>query len=1048
MDLIKGSLRRPITVMVGVLGIVFFSYLSITKIPVDIFPKLGIPTIYVAQPYGGLSPEQMEGYLSSIYEQHFIYITGIKFIESKSIQGMSLIKLQFHEGTDMGESLAQVVAQVNRASGKMPPGTIAPFVVRYDAGNVPVGQIIFSSKSKSLAEIQDLAVQRVRPMFSALEGVSSPPPVGGNQRSIVVSVDPEKLKSYKLSTEDVVEALANGNRLTPAGSVRIGDTEYLTRPNSVLADYRELENIPVMLGSGPSVYLKDLAKVENSADITTGYALVNGKRSVFIPVTKRADASTWSVVKNIRNALPQMQQSVPEDIEVAYAFDQSAYVIKSLRNVLSETVIAAILTGLMVFLFLGDKRSALVVVMTIPLALLTAVIFLYLSGQTLNIMTLVGLAISIGVLVDEATVTIENIHRHYESGKSLPKAILDGTREIVVPKLLILFSILAVFVPAFFMSGVPGGMFLPLSLAVSFAMIASFILSQTFVPVVANWLLDGKSLKSHKEEDGKLSRFDRFKEKYLKILKFNLSKNRSVSILYLGGCSLLAIVFFAFIGTEIFPKVDAGQFQVRLKAPEGTRIERMEEKTQDVLNLIEGIAGSGNIEISSGYVGTIPSAYPASATHIWNSGPQMSYMLVKVQEGAGLKIETFKEKLRKAMATEFPEITVSFEPADLVDQIMSMGAPTPVEIAITGKDIRETRLHAGKILEKLKAYAYLRDVQIAQPLDYPTLDINIDRIRAGQLNLSGYEVSKSMTSATSSSRFTRPVFWLDASSGNSYQVQVEVPQYRMNSLNELENIYLPEKAGLNNRLSEVATISKTLSPGEVVRLNQQRMLTITANLYEKDLGSARKDIEQAVADAGTPPRGLNVLLRGQLSFLEETLSELQTGLLIAVFAIFLMLAANFQSFKVALATLSTAPSVVMGGLLFLLVFQATLNIQSYMGIIMALGVSISNAILFITFAEERRKGGSSALDAAKAAGNSRLRPILMTSIAMIVGLVPLALGGDQTAPLGIAVIGGLLFSTVTNLLFMPVIYSSLMKKVSPQSVSLDPEDENSSYFEG
>lgn len=1046
MDLIKLSLRKPISVMVVILAIGFFAFLTIRSMPIDIFPKVGVPTIYVAQPYGGLSPEQMEGYLSSIYEQHFIYITGISSMESRSVQGMSLIKLQFHEGTDMAESMSQVVAQVNRAGGKMPPGTVAPFVVRYDAGNVPVGQLVFSSDSRGLSEIQDLAVNRVRPMFSSLPGVSSPPPVGGNQRSIVVDIDPEKLRSYRLSTEDVVEAIANGNRLVPSGSIRIDDTEYLVRPNSVVENYKELENIPIHNQRGPAVYLKDLAEVKNSADIATGYALVNGQRSVYIPVTKRADASTWTVVKNIKNALPAMRDAVPEDIKVEYAFDQSGYVIKSLRNILTEGLIASILTGLMVLVFLGDWRSGLVVVMTIPLALLTSIVFLNLTGQTLNIMTLVGLALSIGVLVDEATVTIENIHRHLEMGKSLPKAIIDGTREIVIPKLLIVFSILAVFVPSFFMSGVPRSMFMPLSLAVGFAMIASFVLSQSFVPVVANWLLDKKSLEKQAEKQ-KGGRFDRIQVRYQNTLSRLLQHSKLTVIFYAILSVLSAAGLYLLIGTEIFPQVDAGQFQVRINAKEGTRIEQTERLTQKFYKELEGLTGKENIEISSGYVGTIPSAYPAITNYIWNSGPQQAILMVKLKEGSGIKIAQLKEDIRKMVSEKLPELRVSFEPADIVDQVMSMGANNPLEVAITGNNIKETRAFAEKIRSNLQQIAYLRDVQIAQPLDYPTLDVKIDRIQAGQLGLTADNVGRSMISATNSSRFTRPVYWLDKNSGNAYQVQVEIPQYTMNSQEDLENIFLPRVGESNNRLGDVASISPSLSQGEVVRLNQQRMVSVTANLHDKTIGSARKDIKKAIEAAGEKPRGLNVLVRGQLEFLEETLSELQTGLIIAVFVIFLMLATNFQSLRAALSTLSTIPAVAVGSLLFLLIFGATLNIQSYMGLIMALGVSVANAILFTTFAEEERKKHGDALKAAKAAGKSRLRPILMTSISMIVGLIPLAIGGDQTAPLGIAVIGGLLFSTITTLLIMPSVYSRLLKNASIAPVSLDPYDETSTHYE-
>ena len=1046
MDLIKASLRKPISVMVMVLALGIFSFLTIRTMPIDIFPKLEIPTIYIIQPYGGLSPEQMEGYMSSIYEQHFIYITGIRNMESRSVQSMSRIKLEFHEGTDMAEAMAQVVAQVNRAGGKMPPGTVAPFVVRYDAGNIPVGQLVFSSENRSLPEIQDLALNRVRPMFSSLPGVSSPPPIGGNQRSIVIEVDPEKLRSYKLSTEDVVEAIARGNKLTPSGSIRIDDTEYFIKPNSVVQNYAELEQIPIHLKGGPSVYLKDIALVKNSADITTGYALVNGNRSIYIPVNKRADASTWTVVKNIKKELPAMREALPEDIKVTYAFDQSGYVIKSLRNVLLEGLIASILTGIMVLVFLGDWRSGLIVVITIPLALLSAVVALNLTGQSLNIMTLVGLALSIGVLVDEATVTIENIFKHLEAGKSLPKAIVDGTREIVIPKLLIVFSVLAVFVPSFFMSGVPRSMFMPLSLAVGFAMIASFILSQSVVPVIANWLLKADVLKkvTEKQHSG---RFSKFTTRYKAVLSTNLNHRNLIVPLYLIGGIAVTVGLYLMLGTEIFPKVDAGQFALRLTAPVGTRIEKTEQYVQSALKEITDIVGKDQIEISSGYVGIIPSAYPATTTYVWNNGPQVGTLMVKLKEGSGLKIPLIIEEIRARLKEKIPELALSFEPADIVDQVMSMGADNPLEIAVTGKDIKETRLHAEKIKNQLSKIAYLRDIQIVQPLDYPTLHVNIDRISAGLLGLSAVDVGNSMISSTNSSRFTRPVYWLDESSGNSYQVQVEIPQYRMNSKEELGNIFLPNKGETNTRLGDVATITEGFTQGEVSRLNQQRMVSITANIHGKSIGSTRGDMEQAIAAAGEKPRGLNVIVRGQLQFLDETLSELQYGLMVAILVIFLMLTINFQSFKAALSTLSTIPAVAVGSLVFLLLSGSTLNIMSYMGLIMALGVSVANAILFSTFAEDSRKVHGDSLLAAKQAAESRLRPILMTSISMIVGLVPLALGGDQTAPLGIAVIGGLLFSTITTLLIMPATYAKLMKGSPTASVSLDPYDSQSNLYE-
>jgi multidrug efflux pump subunit AcrB len=448
-NLIYASLRKPVSVVVALMAIVFFSIMAIKKMPVDIFPKVGTPTIYVAQTYGGLSPEQMEGFVTSYYEYHFLYVTGIKAVDSRSVQGVALLKLTFYEGTDMSQAMSEVVSMVNRSRAFMPPGTVAPFVTRFDAGSVPVGQLVFSSSSRSLGEIQDLALFKVRPMFSTLPGVSAPPPFGGNQRTVVIHADPARLRSYNISPDDLVTALAKGNTIAPAGNLRVGDQMLITPQNTVVKNISELENIPIYAKNGATVYVKDVATVENGTDITSGYALINGKRSVYIPVTKRSDAATWDVVKRIKAALPDMQAAIPADIKVSYEFDQSGYVINSLKSLITEGLLGAILTGLMVLLFLKDRRSALIVVMTIPLALLSAVICLYLFGQTINIMTLGGLALAVGILVDEATVTVENIHRHLEIRQSKAKAILDACKEIALPKFLILLCILAVFVPAF-----------------------------------------------------------------------------------------------------------------------------------------------------------------------------------------------------------------------------------------------------------------------------------------------------------------------------------------------------------------------------------------------------------------------------------------------------------------------------------------------------------------------------------------------------------------------------------------------------------------------
>lgn len=1039
MNLLQGALRKPITVVVAVIAIIFFSVLSIRNMKVDIFPTLGLPTIYVAQPYGGLSPDQMEGLITSYYEYHFLYVTGVKFVESKSIQGNTIIKIQFQEDTDMSQALAEIVGYVSRSRAFMPPGTVPPFVTRFDAGSVPVGQLVFTSDTRSLSEISDLALFRVRPMFSTLPGVSAPPPFGGNQKTVVIKVDPEKIKNYNLTADEVVEAIALGNTITPAGNVRIGDQTLLTPQNSQVENFRELENVPITLGAGPAVYVRDIANVQLGADITTSYALVNGKRSVYIPVTKRATASTWEVVKRVKASLPDMQAAIPEDIKVTYEFDQSGYVLNSLKNLLFEGGLGALFTGLMVLLFLGDKRSALIIVLTIPLALLTGVTFLFLAGQTINIMTLGGLALAVGILVDEGTVTIENIHRHQELGKSKSRAILDACKEVVWPKFLILLCILAVFVPSVFMNGVPRGMFLPLSLAVGFAMIASFFLSNTFVPVMANWILKEKLTENRNK------RFDRFRKRYLSTLDTLKSRSGVALVLYGIVSAVLIVVLFSFIGTEIFPKVDAGQAVVRVKLPVGTRLERTEEATQRVLQLADSITGQ-KVDMTSAFVGTQPASYPVNLIHLWTSGPHESVIRINLERGARMGIEDFKEGLRESVRREIPGATITFEPGDLVEQVINLGSSNPVEIAVLGRDLSQTRTISEKLLRSLQDIPYLRDVQIATPLDYPGVKINIDRVKAGQLSLSVDDIGSSLVAATSSSRFTQPNYWLDRATGTAYQVQVEYPQHIMNSTEDIEGIQVSNNPRVYVR--DVATWKKTLSPGEYDRLNQQRFITITANIHENDLGTSLKAVNSSIASLGELPRGVKILLRGQADLLNETMSELQTGLLIAIVVIFLLLATSFQSFRLSLVTLSIIPGVIAGSFFLLVITGQTLNIQSYMGTIMAVGVAIANAILFITNAEQFRKSGTAG--AYKEGAFNRLRPIIMTSFAMIAGMIPMSLGlgegGDQVAPLGIAVIGGLMFSLISTLLFLPLIYDRVEGGKEYRSASLDPEDQTSRHY--
>lgn len=1042
--LIQLALRKPIAIMVLVVGIVIFSILSIKKTPVDIFPAVNAPTIYVAQTYGGLSPQQMEGYVTSYYEYHFLYVTGIKAVESKSIQGLSLIKLQFYEGTNMANAMAEVISYVNRSRSFMPPGTLPPFVMRYDAGSVPVGQLVFRSETKSLNEIQDLALFKVRPMFAALQGVSAPPPFGGNQRTIVIKADPERVRSYNLTPDDIAVAIAKNNSILPAGTMRTADKAVITATNSVVDNFKELENVTVKTVDGTSVLVKDVASVDNGADVATGYALINGKRSVYIPVTKRADASTWDVVQAIKKALPDMQSAIPDDIKVSYEFDQSGYVVNSLKSLLVEGALGALLTGLMVLLFLRDLRSAIIVIVTIPLALLVSVMCLYLTGQTINIMTLGGLALAVGILVDESTVTIENIHHHLELGKSKSRAIWDACKEIATPKILILLSILAVFVPSVLMTGVPRSMFLPLSLAVGFAMIASFLLSQTLVPVLSNWMLKD-TYKQHPEP-----RLDKLKESLSKTIQRTFPMRKLAVPIVLVLLLLAAFVGYRQAGSEIFPKVDAGQLQLRLRMPTGTRIERTEEATKKTLQLLADEAGKDNVAITSSFVGLQPPTFAINPIFLYTSGPHEAVINVNLKKGSGVEIEDLKERLRGSVTKSLPGAQLSFEPADLVDQVMSMGASNPVEIVVQGKNLTQSRELADRLKKSLGSISYLRDLQLAQPLDYPTMHINYDRIRLGQMGLTVDEAGRSVAEGTSSSRYTQPVYWLDKASGNAYQVQVEYPQFVMNNPEQVNQIPVGKSGDNTVYLRDVADWKTGNTIGEYDRINQQRFITLTANIHKKDLGSAVKDINEAIQRLGEQPQGVKVYLRGQSEMLNQTTGELSNGLLLAIVVIGLMLTAYFQSLQLSLSVLSVLPGVLAGSMLLLWLTGNTINIQSFMGCIMAVGVAVSNSILIVASAESIRKNQEDNNLIGVQAALSRFRPIIMTSTAMIAGMIPMSLGlgesGQQTAPLGIAVIGGLLFSTVISLWLVPLVYEMLRKK-KQISVSLDPNDTNSLYYD-
>ncbi len=1048
MNLLQLALRRPLAVVVLAVAVALAAGLAIQRMSRDIFPPLGVPTIYVAQPFGGMDPAQMEGYLTYRYEYHFLYIAGISHVESKSIQGASIMKLQFHPDTDMAQALSEVIAYVNRARAFMPPGTPAPFVTRFDAGSVAVGYLVFSTDNpnRTLGEMQDQALNRVRPAFSTLPGVSAPPPFGGSSRGIIVNVNPERMRAYGLSPDEIVKALAEANPISPSGNMNLGDKYPIVEMNAIVKNPKDLEAVPLRATAQGAVFLRDVATVEDGADVVTSHALANGLRTVYLPVTKRGDASTLAVVDLVKKNIPEFQKILPDDIKVSYVFDQSPVVNRSIRDVLKEGGLGAILTGLMVLLFLRDWRSAFIVVINIPLSLLGAVFALWITGQSIHLMTLGGLALAIGILVDESTVAVENIHAHLGRGAPVARAALDGTRETALPRLLAMLCILAVFIPAFFMVGAAQALFVPMALAVGFAMIASYLLSSTLVPILSVWFLRGHGAEIHDA-----SFFAGLQRTYGGLLRGIVALRWPLALVYLVVCGGIVWAIGGRLGTEIFPKTDNGQFALRLRAPSGTRVDLTEAIAKKVLATIAREAGGADkIEVSIGLVGVHNSSFPVNLVHLWNGGPEEGWLAVQFKPGAGPRIEAFKEKLRGIFARDFPDIRFSFEPQDIVSRVMSFGSPTPIEIAVSGSSLPVSKAYADRIIEQLKKIPYLRDIQIAQTLDYPTVAVNVDRERAGLLGVQISDVTRSLVAATTSSRFTTPIFWADPGSGISFNVQVQIPEAKTTSLEDLGNVPVKSSGAAPVLLRNLATIAQGTAPGTYERYNVARLLGITANLHGSDLGTAMRAIRAAVAAAGPAPEPrTRVDYRGQVIPLEQLHEGFRSGLIIAVVVIFLLVTANFQSVRLALAVISTVPAVLAGVALTLWFTGTTLNIQSAMGAIMAVGVAVANSILLVTFAEKARIARADPVAGAVEGGTSRLRPILMTSCAMIAGMMPLALGlgdsGDQTAPLGRAVVGGLACATLATLFVLPSMFALLTTK-RVRSPSLDPDDPASEHY--
>ncbi len=1089
MNPIVFALRRPVTVMMLVLALGLGGSYSIVRMQKDIFPSLNQPVLYVIHNYGGMDPKQIEGLITNQYELFFQYINNLEHVESRSIQSMVMLKLFFQPETDMAEATAQTVAYSNRALSIMPVGSLPPYVLRLDAGSLPVGYQVFESPTRPVGELQDLALYRVRTMFSGLAGISSPPPYGGNIRTIVVNVDPDRLRSYNLSPQDVVDAIDSGNFISPSGNVTIKDQMTVVPANTMVMDPQELRNVPLKLGQ--NVYVRDVGTVADATDIPVGYALVNGRKSVYLPVVKQASASTLTVVNAVKQNLTRFQAALPDDVKISYEFDESPIVYRAIESVGVEGALGAGLTGLMVLLFLRDLRAVIIVVLNIPLALLGSVVILNLTGNTINIMTLGGLALAIGILVDEATVEIENIHTQMEHTPSMSRAVRQGNMETAVPRLLALLCILSVFIPAFIMQGAVRALFVPLSLAVGGAMITSYLLSSTFVPVLSVWLLENRH-GTHGHADGPAARpgfFKRIQNRYAGVVTWTVAHRRMVVLAYLLATGAIVIAVGSQLGRELFPRVDTGQFQLRVRPPQGTPYELTRQVAQTTLDVIAEEAGPGNVEITMGYAGANPPQFTINMAYLWSRGSDDSLLRIGLREGSGVSIFALQERLRKALPEKVgpwfraellrlgltPEearqrvddLAFAFEPGDLISETMSLGSPAPIEVVVSGRNLADSSDYMDKLREQLDDITSLRDMQLQQSLHYPAIQVTIDRERAGLSGVTARDIGQSLIAATYSSRYTTRIYWRDEISGNSYQVQVQVPQPRMTAALDVGLVPLTTQANRRQAATaadspsnptppllvrDVARVMRSEIPGEIDRYNMKRYLSLTANIEGEDLGRVIDRLDTAITRAGRPPKGVEVDLRGQVRPMRDMFQSLEIGLGVAVLVILIMLTAYFQAPRLAITAVASVPAVLCGVVLALWITRTTLNIESFMGAIMAVGVAVSNAILLVSFADRHRREEEMPADrAAITAARGRLRPIIMTGCAMIAGMIPMSLGveqgSEQNAPLGRAVIGGMALATFATLLVLPAVFTLLLNRASSQSPSLDPNDPSSAHYD-
>ena len=1043
-DVVGIALKRPYTFVVMALLMLVLGPLAALRTPVDIFPEIRIPVIAVAWAYTGLPPDQMAGRITTLYQRVLTTtVNDIEHIEANSYAGVGIVKIFFHPGVNIAVANAQVTAISQVMIRQMPPGTLPPLIVNYNASTVPILQLALSGKGLSEQNLADLGLTQVRTPLVTVAGAAIPFPYGGKSRLVQVDLKLPELQARGLSAQDVATALAAQNIVTPVGTQKIGSLEYTINLNNAATEIKDLANIPVKSVNGAMIYLRDVANVHDGNAPQTNIVHVDGNRSVLMSVLKNGTTSTLAIVDGVREKLQTMKASLPSTLEVKPLNDQSIFVRSAISAVALEGAIAAALTSVMIFLFLGSWRSTIIIAVSIPLSILGAIMGLAALGETLNIMTLGGLALAVGILVDDATVTIENINWHLEQGKDVETAILDGAAQIVTPAFISLLCICIVFVPMFFLDGVARFLFVPMAEAVMLAMVFSFFLSRSLVPTMANYLLkphaahtdmhgNNQSLPASRNplvqfQRGFESSFEKFRAGYRSILHLALLNRIKVITVFMGFI-LASFALVPYLGSNFFPDVDGGQILIHARVPIGTRVEETAARFAAIEKTILKVIPPEEITTLVDNIGLPPSWINLIYNNTGVIGTQDGDIQIALRKGH-LPTADYVRELRKILPTEFPDTVFSFPPADIVSQILNFGAPAPIDIQIRGANLAANFEYANTLLKAIRGIPGVADARIQQSAKSPVFDVNMDRGQAQELGITPRDVTNNLVVNLAGSSQVAPTFWLNPANGVSYSVVMQTPQYNLDSLNDLAN--LPVSSGSNNNqqlLGGIASFNRTTRNAVVSQYDSQPMVQINATTQDTDLGTVAKEVRRVIAETEADlPKGTKVVLLGQVRTMEKAFSGLLWGLLAAVVLIYFLIVVNFQSWRDPFVIISALPAALAGIVWMLFATRTTLSVPALTGAIMCMGVATANSVLVISFARERLEEWGDPLAAALDAGFVRFRPVLMTALAMIIGMIPMALGlgegGEQNAPLGRAVMGGLCFATVATLVIVPLIFS-------------------------